>query len=210
MKATPATLIVLLALLALTPGRASAAALCGDINESGTLSSSDALGVLRKAVGQPVTLTCQDNIDRYGEPDDFHTSSINAKDFLLGQKIEIERAATVTHFGFIARTDGTQVRFALYEDDNGEPGAIVTSTPSTAVLLGRQEIASTEVTVSAGTYWLMGNFSDATTIAANEDALPGNIIKYRALPFAQGLPPTFGAPLTYDETRLNYWVKVRQ
>jgi len=37
---------------------ALAQALCGDVNETGTVTSSDALAVLKEAVGQPVDLTC--------------------------------------------------------------------------------------------------------------------------------------------------------
>jgi hypothetical protein len=39
-------------------GTAGAADTCGDVNASGTVTSGDALSVLKKAVGQPVTLQC--------------------------------------------------------------------------------------------------------------------------------------------------------
>ncbi|MFN2426619.1 MAG: DUF1566 domain-containing protein [Candidatus Binatia bacterium] len=39
-------------------GSAGAATECGDVNDSGTVTASDAQSVLRKAVGQPVVLQC--------------------------------------------------------------------------------------------------------------------------------------------------------
>jgi hypothetical protein len=46
----------MVATVALASG--AGAQVCGDVNDSGTVTTSDALGVLRKAVGQPVSLVC--------------------------------------------------------------------------------------------------------------------------------------------------------
>jgi hypothetical protein len=45
-------------ILVVLAASAQAADTCGDVNASGTVTSSDALSVLKKAVGQPVTLQC--------------------------------------------------------------------------------------------------------------------------------------------------------
>ena len=39
-------------------GPAAAASICGDVNDSGTVTASDALSVLKAAVGQAVELLC--------------------------------------------------------------------------------------------------------------------------------------------------------
>lgn len=46
------------AVMALTAGSASASSICGDVNDSGTVTASDALSVLKAAVGQAVELLC--------------------------------------------------------------------------------------------------------------------------------------------------------
>lgn len=51
-------LTLLLVLAVLVPSSAAAQAVCGDVNESGSVNTTDALLVLKTAVGQPVDLTC--------------------------------------------------------------------------------------------------------------------------------------------------------
>jgi hypothetical protein len=196
--------------LAALAGPANAASVCGDVNANGAISSSDALAVLRKSVGLPLFLECSDYVDRYGFPADTHKSSLNSADFLLGMPVTIEHPATVTHLGMISRQEGTHVRMALYKDSGGSPGALVVGTSSTVVLLGSQEIAVTPTAVAAGGYWIMAIFDADTLVASDEEAPPGNLIKYRALTYANALPDPFGATLMYDQTQLNYWVKVQQ
>lgn len=54
-----ASTVLAAAMLLVLPGAAAAGpAVCGDVNASGTVTSSDALSVLKKAVGQPVMLAC--------------------------------------------------------------------------------------------------------------------------------------------------------
>src|SRR5205085_3257383 len=52
------TLIAATLGILLAAGRAGAATDCGDVNASGTVTASDALTVLKDAVGQPVELQC--------------------------------------------------------------------------------------------------------------------------------------------------------
>jgi len=56
---TPAILsAALIGLLAISVQSHAADAVCGDVNANGTLTTADALAVLKRAVGQPVTLQC--------------------------------------------------------------------------------------------------------------------------------------------------------
>jgi hypothetical protein len=189
---------------------AEAASLCGDVNINGQVTTSDALLVLRKAVAQNLQLQCPDFINRYGDPEDVHKSSLFDKDHLLGWKVAIERASTVTHLGLIAREGGTKVRMALYSDDNGSPGELIVATPETTVLIGSQEIAVADKVVAPGDYWVMAVFDQVTLVAADENAPPGPMVNYRTLTFGTPLPETFGPAFSYGETLINYWLKVRQ
>jgi hypothetical protein len=55
---SPSRLLAAAGLAAALLSAAPASAQCGDVNDSGTITTSDALGVLRASVGQPVELVC--------------------------------------------------------------------------------------------------------------------------------------------------------
>lgn len=71
---TTALQTVLLSVV-LTAGTAAAQPICGDVNETDSVTPTDALAVLRKAVGQPVNLVC----DRCG------STCVGDPRYLLGE-----------------------------------------------------------------------------------------------------------------------------
>jgi hypothetical protein len=195
-----------LALSAATPSIAEES-VCGDVNGSGDVTSSDALNVLRSAVGQPVDIFCG-LANRIGDPDDYNESPIIPQNHLLGQLMRVERESLLTHFGFIARHFGSAVRFALYTNDNGSPGTLVAETALTEVLIGVQEVpVVTETSVTPGFYWLMANFTDTQEVAGDLNA-GSDIIKYKQFSSASENTPTFGAAQQFTGQRLTYWLKV--
>ena len=66
-----------LAAFVFTAESASAAPVCGDVNDTGSVTAADALAVLKKAVGQPIGLTC----DQCG------SSCVGDPRYLLGEWI---------------------------------------------------------------------------------------------------------------------------
>jgi hypothetical protein len=66
-KVSVTVLVATLLMLSAVPATAGipAAPVCGDVNDSGTVNTSDALAVLRKGVGQQVTLDCSGYEDQY-------------------------------------------------------------------------------------------------------------------------------------------------
>ncbi len=180
---------------------------CGDVNGSGDVSSSDALSVLRTAVGQPANIFCG-LPNRVGDTDDYHESPIIPQDHLLGQLMRVDRQSVVTHFGFIARQFGPSVRFALYTHENGSPGTLVAETDKTEVLLGVQEIpVLMETSVEPGYYWIMANF-DFTQEVAGDLSSGDDVIKYKQLANAAENTATFGPAQQFTGQRLSYWLKV--
>lgn len=180
---------------------------CGDVNDTGDVTSSDALNVLRKAVGQQVNLVCGLEV-RFGDTDDYNETSIIPANHLLGQLINVPRASTLTHWGIITRVGGGQVRFALYTDDGGSPGTLVTGSLVQPLELGVQEIVTgAPKAIAPGNYWLMANFDGTTEVAGDEGAGDDAIIKYKEQSYT-GNPGTFGDALQYTGQRLNYWIKV--
>jgi hypothetical protein len=197
--------------LAAAPFVALADSPCGDVNSSDTVTASDALSVLKKSVGQSTALECPLFPDRYGSPQDTHLNSEFSPDFLLGRPVTLDKTMTVTAFGLITRTGGTQVKMALYDNDgaDGGPGTLLVSTGATGVLIGFQEIAAKPTLVPAGTYWVMALYDAITILATDEEAsdTPQHVVRYRSLDFADPLPPSFGPASTYGETEINYWVQ---
>ncbi|HXC53151.1 MAG TPA: hypothetical protein VN634_19850 [Candidatus Limnocylindrales bacterium] len=197
-------------LVALRTAAADAAALCGDVNSNGTVTSTDALSVLRKAVGQPLALTCPDFINRYGFPLDTNLDSAFEKNYLLGFPVTIEFDATVTHFGLIMRTGGAHVQMVLYKDAGGSPGQLVATSASTLTVIGSQEIPIAPTHVTAGVYWIMGVYDANTTVATDENTPSGTLVRYQPLVFGSPIPQPFVEQSHYGDVKINYWVKVQQ
>jgi hypothetical protein len=100
------------------------------------------------------------------------------------------------------------MKIGIYADAAGNPGTLVAQMPSTAVLLGMNEVPlAAPVTLTAGTYWFMANYSASASIYDNVNAA-GSTVKYISLPFATALPATFPTPTTYTGQVFNYYLVV--
>lgn len=200
--ATTAALVVSLA------GPAAAENVCGDVNLTTSVTSTDALFVLRKAVGQEVAGMLCGLENQFGDPDDYNSTVYVPQDYLLGQKVQVDRLSIVTHIGVITRKGGTKGRFSLYTDDNGSPGTYVAGTFYVDIKLGGQKIPVTiEKGLQPGNYWLVARYNAMTEVAGNPAAGTGAVIKYK-YQTVDGAPGTFGAAEEYTGERLNYWLEV--
>jgi hypothetical protein len=184
------------------------APICGDVNNTGSLSPSDALAVLRASVGQPVALTCGQCPAAlvYGTTEAVATSSEFHPDYLLGGPVEILQAMTMDQFGLISRTAGNHVKIALYTDDGGKPDSLVVGTPSTTLLAGSQTIEVPATEVPAGDYWIMAVY-DADTPLPGDDEDLSTPVYFKAFTFSDPLPETFGVGTTYGGQPMPYAVK---
>jgi hypothetical protein len=190
------------------PAPSAASEICGDVNDNGDVSTSDALLVLRASVGQSVALVCEAaDITSYGNTTAFTESDTFGENFLLGHEIEIEEEATITHFGVIAKSSGQQVRFALYTSAAGEPQNLVIGSGAATLTGGLQEVAVPPKRIAAGTYWLMALYDVEATVGV--DFTGDNAIRLRAMPFGDQMPEQFGAASGYTGDEFNYYVKVQ-
>jgi hypothetical protein len=189
------------------PGNA-ADAICGDVNTSGDVTTSDALNVLRRAVGQEVPGMFCGLETRFGDFDDYNETPIIPQNHLLGQLINVPRQSVITHYGIITRQGGVQSRMALYTDDNGSPGTLVSGTLQVELVLGAQKVpAAMQKGIAPGNYWLMANFGGTAEVAGDENAGESAIIKFREQSVT-GNPGEFGPAQQYTGQRLNYWIEV--
>lgn len=210
----PFRVALVLSLLLAVPASSLAGAvlepLCGDVNSSSTVNSSDALLVLRKGVGQDITLKCGDcpAVERYGVPLDQPTDSSFSPGYLLGHRIEIATDSTITHLGvFTKSVAGEKVQLGLYTDAGGTPGSLVVESVQRTLVKGFQEIPVAATPVSAGTYWMMGLYDEIAHIAIGSD-LGVETVRYRNHLAGTPLPENFGASSTYPGATFSYWIKV--
>lgn len=190
-------------------GAARASDVCGDLNDSGNVNTSDALVLLKSAVGQDVELICEPGplSTSFGYPTDFMTSDTFSENYLLGIPVEITEKCAVTHFGAIAADSGQTARFALYTDKDGEPDALVIGSSPTLLKGGMQEVRVPTTLVEAGTYWLMALYDKEATMGSSLTF--DQKVHYRALDFGDPYPDPFGVADAYEGSRFNYWVKVQ-
>lgn len=189
---------------------------CGDVNVSWSVTAADALAVLRKAVGQPLTLTCSSGVYQatYGNPDDLLDGSSSSPGFLLGNALIIETDAWVTHLSLIGRQAGPRVKMGLYTDVGGNPAALVVASDATSLVVGAQEIPVEATHVAAGTYWLLALFNTQASVAfdSTDDS---STTKYVFV--SSSIDDPLPDPITeagdvdsYVGQKLNYWVNALQ
>lgn len=95
---------IALAMFLVAAFQTRALAVCGDVTGEGELTSSDALAVLRAAVGQETTLICSCSDDSVcatdGSDDACDALSINACDDCCDQSDSCQSACTAADFAF--------------------------------------------------------------------------------------------------------------
>lgn len=145
---------------------------------------------------------------RYGFFNEFAQISGHDSNFLLGSRITVPAASTLTHLCLIAKGAGPQVKIGLYTDVGGEPGQLIASTLATTLVAGRLEIPVAETALAAGDYWFMAVYNTTASIGFNT-ANAAAVVKYTAHSFATPLPATFPTPMTYSGQEFNYYIKAR-
>jgi hypothetical protein len=108
-----------------------------------------------------------------GWPTDLGSMQEHGTGALAGTKINLPAAAVLRRFGIISRTAGTHAILVLYDDQAGLPHDRVAATSDDLLVAGVNEfpvaLPPSQVTLSAGTYWLMLSV-DATTQVAGGSA----------------------------------------
>lgn len=208
--------------LALVTGSASVATatqvldpvpVCGDVNNSGTVTSADALNVLKQAVNPAFPLGCETcpEMVRLGNPSAFGGTTTFGVGYLLGTQVKVDSDTIVTHFGIIPNGGGASVQMALYADQAGEPGALVMSASAELTKAGFLEFPlSSARTLPAGVYWLMAVYSTTAPGLFDSSGTALVTVKYRDQAFGDPLPDPFGTATTYTGGGFNYWIKTIQ
>jgi hypothetical protein len=101
---------------------------------------------------------------------------------LAGTKITLPANAMLRRFGIISRTANTHVILVLYDDMGGTPHNRVAATSNNTLAAGVNEFAvalpPSQVTLTAGTYWLMLSVDASTQIAHGSASVPLAYVSY--------------------------------
>lgn len=147
-------------------------------------------------------------LTKYGKPIEYANPSSHSANYLLGSRISVPQACTLTHLCVIGKTAGPQVKIGLYTESGGQPSQLVASTPATVLVDGELEMPVTATPIPAGNYWFMAVYNATANLGFLQTNDPNDQVKYISFTFSSVLPTTFPSPTTYTGQVFNYYIKV--
>jgi hypothetical protein len=140
-----------------------------------------------------------------GNDKEFSDASKHWADYLLGSRLDVKTAMTVTDLALIGKASGVNVRMALYSDASG-PDALVVEAPSTAMVVGVLEMPVDPTPIEAGYYWIVAVYDGTGSVGIDKFGGGGGIYKYRSLSFSDPMPDPFGKISTQKGAVFNYYI----
>jgi hypothetical protein len=110
--------------------------------------------------------------------------------FLIGELVNISVATKVTALGVIGNPGGGVGIMALYSNVSGLPSVMETESGQVGIGNGNNILQVTPVSLSAGSYWVMAEFSATSVICV--DGATSNTIVYGNSTFGS-VPQNFSA-----------------
>ena len=138
-------------------------------------------------------------------------SGTHAPNYLIGQKYKADNSGKITHLAIKSGESGRQVIMALYTDNAGYPGALVTRSIATTLVTGDNIIEVTEVELAAGDYWIMkilDGTDNTTAVNMKEYKEETTRTYYGPLTFGASLPSSYptAASSYIDEVFVSWMV----
>lgn len=130
------------------------------------------------------------------------SSSIHVRDYLLGTPIEISYTANISHLGMISMGENDNFKVAVYDDNDGMPGNLLTSGEGITEI-GEVIVDVPDIVVSPGTYYFFAVFDSNTSISC--DTVATETMWYMPLSHDQGLPSELNNLNAYTEKRFSYF-----
>jgi len=117
-------------------------------------------------------------------------SNIHAANYIIFTRFQAEATGTVSEIKVKAQDPGN-VKVAIYADSSGEPGSLLNSTGSAAVVAGWNTFALTPTSVTSGTYYWLAVMLDTTGAAMYNNT--SGVMRYKSLAFASAWPNPAGS-----------------
>lgn len=137
-----------------------------------------------------------------GNDTDLGETSSHSANYLLGSAIDVASSLNLTHLGMIAIDAGDNFQVAVYDDNGGNPGNLITSGSGTTVA-GVNEIDVPDVVLAPGTYYYMAVFE--TSASVSYTTTTSATVWYISFAYGGALPDPFGAPTTYTGQEFGYY-----
>lgn len=152
------------------------------------------------------------NMKLFAQCDDYGQLSGNitgthGANFLLGQKFTTATANDITALGINSQTSGQQVIMALYTDNAGAPGTLITQSASTTLSFGDNIIDVPDVPINAGDYWIM-KVLDGTNATITESDSGASLTHFTSLSFGETLPINYPVGSSYSDDIFATWMVV--
>ncbi|MBX3212234.1 MAG: hypothetical protein KF850_09390 [Labilithrix sp.] len=129
---------------------------------------------------------------RVGNAAPFPQGGSFGQNFLIGSKVTLAAGATLAKFGVVTKAVGARMRFALYSDDADSPGQLLASSDPFTMAIGTQEIpAKAQISLAAGTYWLMF-ITDVSSASIGYENTGGEVWRYANRTFNGAFSDPFG------------------
>jgi hypothetical protein len=116
----------------------------------------------------------------------------------LGQLVTIPATTMVTGLGMIGNPGGGNAIMALYADAGGMPTLLLAQSEQATIGNGVNVLPMSPLSLSAGSYWLMAEFSATSTLC--NDGGTSNTLIFGSATFGSALPLNFqsvpGGPTT--------------
>jgi hypothetical protein len=151
------------------------------------------------------------SIVKVGYPNQFSQYINFGQDYLLGEQITVTQPCTLMRLGLISVASGMQVKMGLYSESGGNPSTLLAQIPATNVIVGNNEVPTSQVSLAPGNYWLMADYNATGKPSQEPSNTTTNTYKYIGLPFANALPSPFPAPTVASGVpHFNYYIVVAQ
>ncbi len=168
-------------------------------------------GTASSAAGSD-SVTCLGPSYTIGYDDEYAQTGTEAINYLFAEAVTLDSAVELYALGNIGKVASGDIKFALYADDAGAPGALVASTASAATVVGALEldVVGAPVAVAAGEYWLVwacGTSACRTAYTTSE--VSSNVLYYKVADFTTAFPFTFGVATSLTGQAYNIYGVVR-
>lgn len=127
--------------------------------------------------------------------------------YLLGCRFYLSTTGTLQSMNLISLTAGAQVQMAVYDDNSGAPGNLISSSNVGGVAQGITTLPVTPLLLNPGYYWVMGIYSGNEYGICN-NSTAGNLIYYTSLTFGNPLPLNATGFINYIGADIAYFLEI--